>query len=73
MHDFHSSALIVVVAAVKVGYLVNVGGECIVSGGINFAGGVMGVQGRVHYCVQQVHLLGDGRLVRLGTFSDVLE
>lgn len=30
-------------------------------------------QGRVHYGVQQVHLLGDGGFVHMGTLANVLE
>jgi hypothetical protein len=40
---------------------------------IRFADRVIGVQGRVHCHIKKVHHLGDGRLVRLCAFADVLE
>ena len=56
-----------------IGHVVGLGGEGIVAIGIRLRAGVVCVECVVDGKVQQFHLLGDGRFVRLRTFAHVLE
>ncbi len=70
---FCSCTIVVIVACAEIGYFIGVIGERIIVGRVCFTGGVVCVKARVHCNIEQVHLLGDDRLVRLRTFADVLE
>jgi hypothetical protein len=65
--------IVVAVACDEIEYFINVIGERIIVGRVCFTGGVVYVEARVHCDIEQIHLLGDGRLVCLRTFADVLE
>ena len=73
VRGFDSSAVVRVNGASIIEDIVDFGGERIVVDGICLTAGIVRLEGGVDGSIKEVHFLGDGRFVRLGTFAHVLE
>ncbi len=71
--DFDIGAIIGVGAPTVVGYICNFKGKCIVCIGVCLAAGIVSVEGGIDGNIQEIHLFGDGGLVCLDTFAQVLK
>ncbi len=73
MGDFNVGAIVVVGASTVAGYICNFRRKRIVRIGVCLAAGIVAVEGGINGNVQDIHLLGDGGRVCLGTFAKVLK
>ncbi len=71
--DFDVGMIIGVGASTVVGYIHNFRGKRIVHIGVCLAARIVAVEGGINGNAQVIHLLGDGGLVCLGTFAQVLK
>jgi hypothetical protein len=72
--DFDIGAIVGVGASTVVGYIHNFRGKRIVRIGVCLATGIVTIEGGIDGNVQEIHLLlGDGGLVCLCTFAQVLK
>ena len=70
---FCTRAIVVSGSRAEIRHFIDIVGERIFVVRIRFTCGVVQVEVWIHRDVEQVHLLGDGRLMRLCAFADVLE
>ncbi len=73
MGDFNVGTIIGVSASTVVGYICNFRGKRIVRIWVCLATKIVAVECGINGNVQEIHLLGDGGLLCLGTFSQVLK
>jgi hypothetical protein len=73
MGDFDAGATVGAGASTVVGYIHNFKGKRIVHIGLCLAAKIVAVEGGIDGNVQEIHLLGDGGLVCLDTFAQVLK
>jgi hypothetical protein len=73
MGDFDISAIVGVGASTVVGHICDFRGERIVCIGVCLASGKVALEGGINGNIQEIHLIGDGGLVCLCTFAQVLK
>ncbi len=73
--DFDIGAIVGVGAFTEVGYICNFKRKRIVRIGVwvCLAAGTVAIEGGINGNIQEIHLLGDGGLVSLGTLAQVLK